>query len=239
MRYSTELGTGRTRAFEFDAAKFLTDKLRAMSLDVDGLMLALEDFAVRAYGDKSGIEQLVGKWERLHSDLAFFIRQAQRDVEFHLGEAKRLHDEYKYRLDQINVLAEKRQYEELVRRLQVVVDETAQWAIGEVANIPTNPRKGWFVYFLFDAGVLAYIGKSENVLGRLGTHASPSDKKQWDSWGSIELRSKTEMDNVERALIWELRPRDNRKIDAPTFTLPIELRDRLRGSPLFLEGLAA
>lgn len=65
-----------------------------------------------------------------------------------------------------------------------------------------------FVYFLFDAGgELLYVGKTINLLARLGTHLSDSRRSRIISgFASIACETSEEMNDLEIQSIKRFRP---------------------------------
>lgn len=69
------------------------------------------------------------------------------------------------------------------------------------------------IYFLIKNEELVYIGKSVNIFGRVGSHLSDKD---FDCFSFHEIKRPIIARLLEKKLIFELKPKYNREVVAPT-----------------------
>lgn len=62
------------------------------------------------------------------------------------------------------------------------------------------------VYFLYSKGAVVYVGKSKNILARLGSHCP---EKEFDSYSCIKIPTDL-LDEVEQYFIFKLKPSLNK-----------------------------
>ena len=67
------------------------------------------------------------------------------------------------------------------------------------------------VYFLYNKGELVYIGKSNNIFFRIGTHIH-EDLKEFDEWKYHEIEDEEERTRTEAYLISIYKPKYNKQI---------------------------
>lgn len=71
------------------------------------------------------------------------------------------------------------------------------------------------IYFLFDGDEIVYIGQSENIYKRVGTHLSD---KIFDSWNYIEYPDEN-LDELEAEYILKYKPKYNQSIPSNSIWL--------------------
>lgn len=67
------------------------------------------------------------------------------------------------------------------------------------------------VYFLYNKGELVYIGKSNNIFYRIGTHIH-ENIKEFDEWKYHEIEDETQRTKTEAYLISIYKPKYNQQI---------------------------
>lgn len=68
-----------------------------------------------------------------------------------------------------------------------------------------------FVYMLFSHGEMVYVGTTKSLGQRIKVH-SKTGRITFDSYSSAHLPSHKDAVNVERELIWKLKPKFNRQM---------------------------
>ena len=69
------------------------------------------------------------------------------------------------------------------------------------------------VYFLFDGDELVYVGKSKNIMARIGTHIADEQK----TFDSFEIFETDDYSRLEEFLIRLLKPKYNRVVPGTEF----------------------
>lgn len=62
------------------------------------------------------------------------------------------------------------------------------------------------IYFLFRKGCLVYVGQSENVYLRIGTHATGANRKEFDSFAIVPVPNGVEPRELELRYIEQFEP---------------------------------
>ena len=93
------------------------------------------------------------------------------------------------------------------RRLVQVQSESALEAVAQTGDLEVI---GFFVYLLYERGTVIYVGRSENILARLGTHMSSPDRRhRVDRVRLVRCASYSAMCVTEDRLIASLSPELN------------------------------
>ena len=98
--------------------------------------------------------------------------------------------------------------EQRIKRGNEILREIKRLDTDEVVrnSTPIPPKCG--IYFLLKAGRIIYIGKSTNVLSRLGQHANSVD---FDTFTVAECDIEV-LDFVENVMIAKFKPELNKKL---------------------------
>lgn len=68
-----------------------------------------------------------------------------------------------------------------------------------------------YVYMLFSAGEMVYVGTTISLATRVNSHKK-AGRIQFDSFSYVQFETHSEAVNVERELIWTLKPVFNRQM---------------------------